>query len=380
MPVKRPKKEWADPNREGQAKGKEAERFCSKCGNTVQKTRILKSLNLCEYCINELKEKRDGITSCRGCGKIEPLEIKEHNGYCTQCICSACGKPDPQYVRKTGLCFQCALTLGDFCRSCGKEASAQVHKNKGFCDECVATGRNKTLGRHRRSTGYQGKRVDGRGTKPTSPSVDQRQTVMGKPEVKRTPSESKGDRPFTQGRKPFPAKSGIQRRTFMQKPGTRSVSNESRSDMPISQSEKPFLAKPKSEGHTSFPKPGLKSSAHASKSDMPGSRWKKPLLSKSRDQRETSLPTRNQNESPFQKPVAKSAPSKSKRATGGYQGEKSLFPKTDEPRQPFGKPGLRKPSRDSSKSSKPMGAHSKPFAAKPGVNKGFKKAPSRGRV
>jgi hypothetical protein len=153
MPDKNPGKLWADPNREGQSKGKEGEWTCSKCGNSVRKVRILKSLSLCEYCLNELKDKRDGITSCRGCGRIAPLELKEHNGYCSRCVCSACGKPDPGYVRKTGLCFQCAVSLGDFCRSCGKEAAAQVRKNKGFCDECVANGKNKSPVRRRRVNG-----------------------------------------------------------------------------------------------------------------------------------------------------------------------------------------------------------------------------------
>ena len=153
----RPKKAWADPNREGRVKGKLSLRSCAKCGNTVQQTRILKSLNLCEYCVNELREKRDGIVSCRGCGKIEPLELKEHNGYCSECVCSACGKPDPDYVRKTGLCFQCAQSLGDFCRSCGKEAAAQVRKNKGYCDECTAVKRPTARHAGLRSKAFSGK-------------------------------------------------------------------------------------------------------------------------------------------------------------------------------------------------------------------------------
>ena len=161
MPDKRPRNLWADPNREGRSKGKESERICLKCGNSVRKVRIYKLLNLCEYCFNEIKEKRDGITSCRGCGRIEPLELKDHNGYCSQCICSACGKPDPGYVHKTGLCFQCAVSLGDFCRNYGKEAAAQVRKNKGFCDECAVDVKNKNLSharmRHRRVIGFQGK-------------------------------------------------------------------------------------------------------------------------------------------------------------------------------------------------------------------------------
>lgn len=133
----RGKKIWSDPNIEGKEGGRRAQRYCSRCGNTVEKFRILKSLNLCELCVKELQKKRDGRYSCRGCGKLAPEEIKEHNGYCRECICPACGRPDPVNVRKSGLCSKCSSTLGDFCRKCGKEASAQVKKNKGLCDACM---------------------------------------------------------------------------------------------------------------------------------------------------------------------------------------------------------------------------------------------------
>jgi len=136
MPQKRIKRIWADPNREGQSKGRPSKRYCARCGNTVRQARILKTLNLCEFCVRELAAKRDGVWSCRGCGKVAPEEIRAHNGYCSQCICSACGRPDPEEVRKTGLCRQCRQTIGDFCRICGKEATAQVRRNKGICDEC----------------------------------------------------------------------------------------------------------------------------------------------------------------------------------------------------------------------------------------------------
>ena len=136
MPQNRVKHLWADPNREGKATGRQAKRCCAKCGNTVQKARILKTLNLCEFCVKELEAKRDGIQSCKGCGKVSPEEVRENKGYCNQCICTACGRPDPVNVRKNGLCAKCSETLGDFCRKCGKEASAQVKKNKGLCDEC----------------------------------------------------------------------------------------------------------------------------------------------------------------------------------------------------------------------------------------------------
>lgn len=143
MPNNQSKKVWADPNREGRGKERQSRRFCSRCGNTVQQVRIYKSLNLCEFCMKEMATKRDGINSCRACGRVVPEEIREHNGYCKLCICQACGKPDPIYVAKTGLCLKCATTMGDFCRKCGKEAAAQVKKNRGLCDQC-----------------YQGKQVD----------------------------------------------------------------------------------------------------------------------------------------------------------------------------------------------------------------------------
>lgn len=127
---------WADPNREGKKSGRAANRYCARCGNTVQKFRIFKSLNLCEPCVKELAAKRDGKFSCRGCGKLAPEEVRAHNGYCLECICPACGRPDPIHLRKNGLCAKCSSVLGDFCRNCGKEASAQVRKNKGLCDAC----------------------------------------------------------------------------------------------------------------------------------------------------------------------------------------------------------------------------------------------------
>lgn len=136
MPGSKKQRIWADPNREGRSKERQSRRFCSRCGNTVQQVRIYKSLNLCEFCLKELAAKRDGVYSCRICGRIVPEELKKHQGYCSQCVCRACGKPDPDHIRKTGLCFQCAQAMGDFCRSCGKEATAQVRKNQGLCDQC----------------------------------------------------------------------------------------------------------------------------------------------------------------------------------------------------------------------------------------------------
>jgi hypothetical protein len=134
----RAKKVWADPNREGKNPKRQGQRYCSRCGNTVQQARILKSMNLCEFCVKELEARRDGVRSCRGCGQLTASdELRENHGYCKQCVCPACGRPDPQHVRKTGLCYQCSRTIGDFCRVCGKEAAAQVRKNHGLCDDCA---------------------------------------------------------------------------------------------------------------------------------------------------------------------------------------------------------------------------------------------------
>lgn len=141
MPGKRPKDVWADPNREGRGNNRQAKRYCAKCGNTLQQARILKAYNLCEFCVKAAEKKRDGVSSCRGCGKFAPEELREHHGYCKECICSACGRPDPVNVRKAGLCRNCNSTLAVFCRECGKEAAAQVRKNKGLCDKCVANRR-----------------------------------------------------------------------------------------------------------------------------------------------------------------------------------------------------------------------------------------------
>jgi hypothetical protein len=33
--------------------------------------------------------------------------------------------------------MECSKKIGDFCRICGKEASAQVRHNRGLCDACV---------------------------------------------------------------------------------------------------------------------------------------------------------------------------------------------------------------------------------------------------
>jgi hypothetical protein len=137
MASDRSKKSWLDPNREGRKGGRQAKRYCGRCGNSVQKFRILRNYNLCELCIKELENKRDGHWTCKFCGKLAPNEVKQHNGYCAECVCPACGRPDPLSVRKTGLCRECAIGIGDFCRICGKEAAAQVRKNHGICNQCA---------------------------------------------------------------------------------------------------------------------------------------------------------------------------------------------------------------------------------------------------
>jgi hypothetical protein len=154
MPGGKIKHAWADPNREGKSSGRRGERFCAKCGNTVQHARILKLLNLCEFCLKELEQKRDGVNSCRSCGKVAPEEIGRYKGYCRDCICPACGKPDSASVRRAGFCSKCLAGFGDFCRSCGKEAAVQVKKNKGVCDECV-----KKRGDGRQETGDRSQKV-----------------------------------------------------------------------------------------------------------------------------------------------------------------------------------------------------------------------------
>lgn len=136
MPGTRIKRPWLDPNREGKGGGRRAQRYCARCGNSVRKVRILKSHNLCEYCYRELVERKDGVWTCKACGKFAPEEIRKYKGYCSECLCRVCGRPDPDYVRKTDLCRRCAENVGEFCLNCGKEAPAQVRKNRGYCDLC----------------------------------------------------------------------------------------------------------------------------------------------------------------------------------------------------------------------------------------------------
>jgi len=76
---------------------------------------MLRGLNLCRYCVDELQRRRDGRWACRGCGTIAPEQLKEHGGFCARCVCQACGKPDPESVHETGLCRECRTNAGVFC-------------------------------------------------------------------------------------------------------------------------------------------------------------------------------------------------------------------------------------------------------------------------
>lgn len=134
----RPKRiKWIDPNKV-RAGDRKAKRYCRICGNPASKFRILAGLNLCEFCVADLEKRRDGVWSCKACGKVAPDQLKEHNGYCEDCVCPGCGRPDPENVRKYGMCRTCYETVGAiYCVRCGKEAPSQVKKNRGFCDACA---------------------------------------------------------------------------------------------------------------------------------------------------------------------------------------------------------------------------------------------------
>lgn len=131
------KNPWLDPNKEGRTKGRRAKRYCARCGNTVRQSRILKAYNLCEFCVQAMIQKKEKNWVCLGCGRFAPEEVRVGKGYCRQCLCPACGQPDPPAMRKFGLCLDCAEKAGVFCLRCGREAPAQVRKNKGYCERCV---------------------------------------------------------------------------------------------------------------------------------------------------------------------------------------------------------------------------------------------------
>ncbi|MCK8816491.1 hypothetical protein MWH28_03805 [Natroniella sulfidigena] len=125
---------WLDPNN---VSGRRAERYCAICGAEATEVRILKHENICEDCVKRLREEKDGKYACKACGKIAPKQLEENNGYCKECVCKICGKPDPEFARKHDFCEACFELIGTDCRRCGKEARAQVKRNDGLCDECA---------------------------------------------------------------------------------------------------------------------------------------------------------------------------------------------------------------------------------------------------
>ncbi|AZR72381.1 hypothetical protein BBF96_02605 [Anoxybacter fermentans] len=136
---KRRGSKWIKPTR---ATGRKKERYCRICGTTASQVRIMKHENICELCVRELSRQKGGKLACKGCGKVVPKQVRKYKGYCKDCICRVCGKPDPEYCQKTGFCRECSKEMG-ICRVCGKEAMAQVEKNDGLCDACA-----KKLRRH----------------------------------------------------------------------------------------------------------------------------------------------------------------------------------------------------------------------------------------
>ncbi|HAW69769.1 MAG TPA: hypothetical protein DCY85_12325 [Firmicutes bacterium] len=138
--VKKKPSKWFSPDKEGRSRGRLSKRFCQRCGTTIQHAPILKSLNLCSFCVEELRKARDGVWSCKGCGALVPDQLRANNGYCSACLCPACGRPAPAEVRQKGMCSRCLKASGVFCVRCGTEASAQVKKNKGICDRCASQG------------------------------------------------------------------------------------------------------------------------------------------------------------------------------------------------------------------------------------------------
>ncbi|SJZ65005.1 hypothetical protein [Selenihalanaerobacter shriftii] len=134
---KRKGSKWLDPNKEGKGHGRRSERYCQRCGQTVKDVRILKHSNLCEDCVRELEKKKEGKYACKGCGKVVPEQVQENDGYCKDCCCRVCGKPDPEFAKKHGFCESCFELMGTNCKECGKEAEAQVRRNDGYCDECA---------------------------------------------------------------------------------------------------------------------------------------------------------------------------------------------------------------------------------------------------
>lgn len=49
------KDKWLDPN---QVSGRQAERYCRICGSEATQVRILKHANICEDCVENLRQKK----------------------------------------------------------------------------------------------------------------------------------------------------------------------------------------------------------------------------------------------------------------------------------------------------------------------------------
>lgn len=81
---------------------------------------------------------KEGRYACKACGKVAPNQLEKFGGYCKDCVCPACGRPDPDSVRRAGLCLECLGKVGCVCRRCGKDAPTQVKRNRGLCDSCAS--------------------------------------------------------------------------------------------------------------------------------------------------------------------------------------------------------------------------------------------------
>lgn len=125
---------WLDPNKINK---RQQDRYCKFCKQKATQVRILKHENICEDCVQRLKNEKKGKYACKGCGKIAPQQLKENNGYCKDCTCKICGEADPKFVQQHGFCKECFQLIGTNCKRCGKEAEAQVERNNGLCDRCA---------------------------------------------------------------------------------------------------------------------------------------------------------------------------------------------------------------------------------------------------
>lgn len=132
----RSKRRWLDRNLDFHSR-RARTRTCRICGNTIKQARILKQANICEFCARSLSSRPEGKLACKGCGKIAPEQVSRFGGFCKECVCPACGRPDPLGVRRLGMCRECASGIGGICSQCGKDAPAQVRRNAGVCDECA---------------------------------------------------------------------------------------------------------------------------------------------------------------------------------------------------------------------------------------------------